>query len=184
MHLFCDSCHKIQPPTCENFFDLFDQNKEFGVDAKLLDRTYQGLQRKVHPDRFFRSSNQEKEFSQRLSGCINEGYQVLKNPISRGEYLLRLYGEGLSNDVPQDFLMDVLDLHEEVSSATKVEEQVVLLKKIQQYIKEDVTQLAQFLAVKDGKLANPVEGGRTIAKLKYLSRIRDTLKQKIPVDKL
>ena len=182
--LFCESCHKIQPPTCDNFFDLFDQNKNFNIDNDKLDKMYQGLQRKVHPDRFFRSSNEEKDLSHKVSGCINEAYQILRNPISRGEYILQLFDQKINSEVSQDYLMDILDLHEEVSNANEVEEQVILLKKIQQIYKNETNDLSNYLNVKNNKLNDPKKAGESISKLKYLSRIRDTLKQKMPVEKL
>lgn len=182
--LFCESCHKIQAPTCENFFQLFNQPKQYQVDLKKLDKTYLSLQRKVHPDRFYSKSEKEKELSIKASGCINEGYHTLRNPVSRGEYLLHLFNEKVLSDVPQDFLMEVLEFHEEMDSATEAEELIKLLQKVQKMMKDLTSQLATDLEIKDGKLLNAAEAAKTLSKLKYLSRIRDTLKQKIPVQKL
>lgn len=178
---FCESCHKIQPPTCNNYFELFDQPKNYTIDLSKLDKTYQTLQRKVHPDRFYSKSEKEKELSMKASGCINEGYRTLRNPISRGEYLLHLYNEKVLLDVPQDFLMNVLELHEEIDAAEEVEDMVKLLQKVKGIMKELTAELAKDLAVKDGKVVNATAAGETLSKLKYMSRIRDTLKQKMPV---
>lgn len=183
-HLFCESCHKIQPPSCENFFQLFDQPKKYEIDLKKLDKTYLTLQRKVHPDRFYSKTEKEKELSIKASGCINEGYHTLRNPVSRGEYLLHLFNEKVITDVPQDFLMEVLEFHEAMDSTAQVEDLIKLLQKVQQMMKEQTKQLKSNLEIKDGKLVNPKEAANVLSKLKYLSRIRDTLKQKIPVHKL
>lgn len=182
--LFCESCHKIQPPTCENFFQLFDQPKKYEIDLKKLDKTYLSLQRKVHPDRFYSKTEKEKEMSIKASGCINEGYHTLRNPVSRGEYMLHLFGEKVITDVPQDFLMEVLELHEEMDSTQEVETLIKLLKKVKQMMKDLASTLSQHLEIKDGKLVNAAEASNVVSKLKYLTRIRDTLKQKIPVHKL
>ena len=117
----------------------------------------------------------------KASGCINEGYRTLRNPISRGEYLLHLYNEKVLLDVPQDFLMNVLELHEEIDAAEEVEDMVKLLQKVKGIMKELTAELAKDLAVKDGKVVNATAAGETLSKLKYMSRIRDTLKQKMPV---
>ncbi|EAX95307.1 co-chaperone Hsc20 family protein [Trichomonas vaginalis G3] len=182
--LFCESCHKIQPPTCDNFFQLFDQPKQYKIDVKKLDKSYLSLQRKVHPDRFYSKTEKEKELSIKASGCINEGYHTLRNPVSRGEYLLHLFNQKVVTDVPQDFLMEVLEFHEEMDNTNEPDELIKLLQKAQKMMKDLTASLASTLEIKDGKLAKPGEAAIILSKLKYLSRIRDTLKQKIPVNKL
>ena len=181
---FCDSCHKIQYPTCDNYFELFEQPKSFNIDLPKLDKTYQQLQRKVHPDRFYSKSDKEKELSMQASGCINEGYKTLRSPIARGEYMLHLFGENVNTKVPQDFLMTVIDFHDQIEEATDADALKELYQQAQTLIKETLADLAKSLEVKDGKIANVDEAGVAISKLKYLSRINDTIKQKMPVQKL
>ena len=181
---FCDSCHKIQYPTCDNYFELFEQPKSFNIDVAKLDKTYQQLQRKVHPDRFYSKSEKERELSMKASGCINEGYKTLRSPIARGEYILHLFGEPVNTKVPQDFLMTVIDFHDRIDETTDAEGLKQLYQEAQVHIKQTLADLAKSLEVKDGKISNVNEAGVAISKLRYLSRINDTIKQKMPVQKL
>lgn len=99
-----------------NYFELFGLSAEFSIDLSELSATYQALQKAVHPDRFAHSSSQEQLIAVQKSAEINSAYQVLKQPISRGEYLLTLRGTALPSEQQsfQDvgFLMEQMELRE------------------------------------------------------------------------
>ena len=73
-------------------FELFGLPLSFDVDMGQLDSRYRELQRTVHPDRFANASDQERRISMQQATQINEGYQVLKDSLRRGRYLLELCG--------------------------------------------------------------------------------------------
>ncbi len=99
-----------------NYFELFGLEAEFSLDLNELSSAYQALQKTVHPDRFAHSSSQEQLLSVQKSAEINDAFNLLKQPITRGEYILKLRGTELASEQQTlqdvDFLMEQMELHE------------------------------------------------------------------------
>ena len=97
------------------YFEFFELPPNLGVDLKDLEKRFYALSRKWHPDMFARRSEQEKEASLEATAILNDGYRVLKDPISRALYLLKLegfeVGEQGSKDVPPELLEEVFELN-------------------------------------------------------------------------
>jgi len=102
-----------------NHFDLFDLPVGFALDRELLAERFRALQDAVHPDRFARASDQERRLSMQASTRVNEGFQVLKDPLQRALYLLSLHPDPGPDAVPQDpdFLMEQMELRETLADA-------------------------------------------------------------------
>lgn len=179
---FCGNCHKIQPPHCHNYFSLFDQAETYDIDQQKLDKLYKNYQRLVHPDKFYRSSKEEKIFSDKVTTCVNEGYKTLSDPIKRGEYFLDIKNIKFSKDVPPDFLIDVLDLHEQIDGTKDTSELVKLFQQIQKRIKDENIILMDCLRIVDGQVKDPKGAGTSLSKMRYLQRIHDSLREKLPLD--
>ncbi len=123
--LFCDNCGSIQSLESKdiNFYEIFDLRKhEFLIDKNKLDVKFKDLQKLLHPDKFASKSLLEQEASSVTSSTINQGYQILKDPIERIRYLLTLKGYdvldegGTSINDPQ-LLLEMYELREEVDEA-------------------------------------------------------------------
>lgn len=177
---FCKNCHKLLPVNIDNYFTLFDQPKSFNIDLKKLEKSYKGYQRQVHPDRFFHSSKTEMQNADKVSCCINEGYKVLKDPIKRGEYMLDLFEKNVKMEVPQEFLIDVIDIHEQIEAAKKNSPE---LKKVMDTVNDMLAQEESSLAknlevIEDKSLKNPNGASENLAKIRYLHRILNKIKEK------
>jgi|LauGreDrversion2_2_1035103.scaffolds.fasta_scaffold330611_1 molecular chaperone HscB len=61
---------------------------QFKLDTGLLDMHYKRLQWQVHPDRLARHSQTERDYSAQSVMHINMAYQVLKDPLSRANYIV------------------------------------------------------------------------------------------------
>jgi len=106
----------------------------------------------LHPDIYAGSKSQEQEWSLEQSSRLNDAYRILKDPIRRTEYLLKLEGvelEGQSKAateearktgekkqiVPPDLLEEVFELNmqlEEFRATKKLgEEDPVLIQELQ-----------------------------------------------------
>ena len=98
-----------------NYFALFDLPISFDIDQKQLVEQYRSLQRTAHPDKFANATETERRLSMQMATRINEGYQVLKDPLARGRYLLELRGVNLDDNstaFDDEFLMEQIELRE------------------------------------------------------------------------
>jgi molecular chaperone HscB len=138
--LFCPHCSKIQPAPAADYFQIFGIARAFRIDLASLEQEFHRLSRKLHPDRFARSSEQEREWSLADTALLNDAYRTLKDPLFRTEYLLKLEGAEIGEEhagknrkgdekefsrAPADLLEEVFDLNmqlEEMRAARKLGE--------------------------------------------------------------
>jgi len=138
--LFCPHCSKIQPPPGGDFFSVFGLEPRLNLDLPSLETEFHRLSRKVHPDRFARAGENEREWSLADTALLNDAYRTLKDPIHRTEYLLKLEGAEIGEEhagkyrkdqkdpsrVPADLLEEVFELNmqlEEMRMARKMGEE-------------------------------------------------------------
>lgn len=126
-------------------FERFDLPQTFDVDVALLDERYRDCQRAVHPDRFVNATDQERRLSMQQATLLNEGYQVLKDPLRRGRYLLELLGYRFDDErhTTSDavFLMEQMELREALADVREADNAFVVLGEIQDRIDADIEQL-------------------------------------------
>ncbi|KAI4178009.1 MAG: hypothetical protein LQ343_000093 [Gyalolechia ehrenbergii] len=130
----------------QNHYDLFPSNfpsgpppsSSFHIEPSKLRKEFLQLQAQAHPDRH---QGADKAKAEAASARINDAYKTLLNPLARARYLLSLRGvelgedesiagspSGLSDEgtggqkVDSEFLMDVMDVREEVEEASSREE--------------------------------------------------------------
>ncbi|SDI07744.1 molecular chaperone HscB [Vibrio xiamenensis] len=103
-----------------NHFELFGLPTQFQLDGSLLSSQFRELQKRFHPDNFATASERDRLQAVQKASQINDAYQILKDPISRSEYLLALHGEDIRGEqqTMQDpmFLMEQMELREELES--------------------------------------------------------------------
>ena len=123
--LFCPHCSKIQPPPGGDYFSVFGLVPQLDLDLGMLEHEFHKLSRKLHPDRFARAQENEKQWSLADTALLNDAYRTLKDPIRRTEYLLKLHGAEIGEEhagkdrkdqkdpsrVPADLLEEVFDLN-------------------------------------------------------------------------
>jgi molecular chaperone HscB len=120
--LFCPHCSKIQPPPGGDYFSVFSLVPKLDLDLGMLEHQFHKLSRKLHPDRFARSSTNEKDWSLADTALLNDAYRTLRDPIRRTEYLLKLRGAEIGEEhagkdrkdpsrVPADLLEEAFDLN-------------------------------------------------------------------------
>lgn len=176
---FCKSCTTLQPPVQQNHFTLFGLEPAFTLDTKALEKTYIALQRTLHPDRFARKSDEEKRFATSHTLSLNEAYDILKNPLSRAEYLLSLQGIEVNKDTrtsvkaSQDLLMESLEAREALAEAMTIEAFNLLKEQNQQHQKECVETLSK--AFTDQRLD---DASQAAIRLKYLVKLAEEIKAK------
>jgi molecular chaperone HscB len=120
--LFCPHCSKIQPPPGGDYFSVFEIEPRLNLDLAVLEHEFHRLSRKLHPDRFARAQENEKQWSLADTALLNDAYRTLKDPIHRTEYLLKLHGAEIGEEhsgkdrrdpsrVPADLLEEVFELN-------------------------------------------------------------------------
>lgn len=126
-----------------DYFSVFSIKPQLNLDLSALEHEFHRLSRKLHPDRFARAEDNEKQWSLADTALLNDAYRTLKDPIHRTEYLLKLHGAEIGEEhsgkdrkdpsrVPADLLEEVFDLNmqlEEMRMARKMGEEDPELKK-------------------------------------------------------
>ena len=116
--------HLTVPPSdffsCD-YFALFGLPKAADLDGDSLRDKYRQLQAAAHPDRFAGASDSDKRAALQMASRVNDGYQILQNPLRRAAYLLELRGiTAFAEDntaMPPAFLMQQLEWREALESA-------------------------------------------------------------------
>lgn len=105
----------LQTNLTSDFFELFDLPVSFEINIPELTSKYREMQRTVHPDKFASASDLERRISMQMAARVNEGYQVLKDPLARSQYLLELHGipvKDTETTMDNMFLMEQMELRE------------------------------------------------------------------------
>jgi len=103
-------------------FELFGLAPAFGLNKEVLEKAYRDIQSRVHPDRFAHAGDAERRASLQWTTRVNEAYRALKDPVQRGKHILELHGVDVAfetnTQMPTDFLLQQLELREELEAAT------------------------------------------------------------------
>ncbi len=98
-----------------DYFEFFDLSPAPHIDVAELKKRYYAISRETHPDFFTLADEAAQAAALEKSTYNNHAYRTLLDPDTRLKYLLETRGalaaEG-ENQVPQDFLMEMMDLNE------------------------------------------------------------------------
>ena len=130
---FCPQCSRILVLGRQgDYFTFFGLPRLLAIDVRDLERRFRELSRQFHPDFFYNATATERLASLERSSYLNDGYRVLRNPVSRIEYLLSLEGFSLAksepgastgdNRVPPALLEEVFALNEELDEIHQLRE--------------------------------------------------------------
>jgi len=158
-----------------NFFTLFDLPESFTLDTSSLAERYQALQRRYHPDNFATQPEAERLQALTTAANINQGYQALRKPLPRAEYILTLHGYDINNEQhtmhDTEFLMAQLTLRETLESIEQQQDSDALagyLSDIKQQHKSLMSVVAQQLADQQWQQA-----ADTVRKLRFFTRLAE-----------
>jgi len=101
----------------KNHFDLYKLPISFLLDEAELQRTFYANSKKFHPDFYTHESEEKQAEILELSSQNNEAYKILKDFDRRMKYILDLKGtlaEEGQNKIPQDFLMEMMEINEQL----------------------------------------------------------------------
>lgn len=98
-----------------DYFSFYGLPVSFNPDVNDVKQQFYALSKKYHPDFFINESDEKQAEVLELSTVNNKAYQVLSDPQKRLQYILELKGrlsEGEHYVLPQDFLMDMMEVNE------------------------------------------------------------------------
>jgi len=98
-----------------NYFELYNLPVSFNPDQNLVKQQFYALSKKYHPDFYINETEEKQQEVLELSTLNNKAFQVLKDANKRLQYVLDLEGqitEGENYALPQDFLMEMMDVNE------------------------------------------------------------------------
>ncbi|MDG2713753.1 co-chaperone HscB, partial [Vibrio parahaemolyticus] len=144
----------------------------------LLSSKFRELQKRFHPDNFATGSERDRLMAVQKAAQINDAYQVLKNPISRAEYILAEQGVEIRGEqqTMQDpmFLMEQMELREELEEiADNSDPESALFdfdSKVSKMYKQHLASVEQELD--DGLWA---EAADRVRKLKFIAKLKNEI---------
>ena len=165
----------------KNYFELFSLPQQYVLERAELDARYRDLQRTVHPDRYASASDQERRLSMQQATHINEAYQVLKDPLRRGRYLLELRGHVIEDQqtTHQDpeFLMQQIEFREALAEIRQQDDPLQALDRLAREIQ------AQYRTL-ESELAQALDAGEEfepavtlVLKMQYFMRLKNEVQE-------
>ncbi len=117
----CQTCHTLlNNGQSVDYFTLFGLPKEFDIDQQTLESRFIELSKLVHPDYHSTETENFQLLSLQITARINQGFEILKDPMKRAEYLLVLSGgedSSKNKSTPEGLLEYVLYLREKFEFA-------------------------------------------------------------------
>lgn len=104
----------------QNYFEHFDIPIAHDIDLDQLRKKYYQKSREFHPD--INSNKPELDF---LTAYNNQAYKTLLNPLSRLKYIIELISGPIQENtqaLPQEFLNQMMELHESIFEAKDQED--------------------------------------------------------------
>jgi len=167
-----------------NYFEFFDLPIRLNVKQDELKKRYLANSKKYHPDFHTQAEAAEQTRILELSSLNNEAYRTLSSFDSRLKYVLELQDilepEG-QNKLPQDFLMEMMDLNEALMElemdfdAERFQQTRAQIQNFEQQLRTDMAPVMDKFdrGVPDAAIAEQLKD--FYLKRRYLLRIQENL---------
>jgi molecular chaperone HscB len=106
-----------------NHFEVFGLAPALELDVKALEQKLRDLSLEVHPDRFAHADAKTRLVALEKTTALNDAFKVLKDPVRRAFYVLKLKGIDLENEstaaqakMPMAFLEEVMERREQLEA--------------------------------------------------------------------
>jgi molecular chaperone HscB len=175
-----------------NHFEFFELPISFYLDEKELKKRFLQKSKKYHPDFFATDSEEKQQEVLELSTQINDAYKTLSDFNARMAYILNekgILGEEGKNEIPQDFLMEVMEIQETIMelefdfTESAYQNALQLVDSLDDELE---TEIESILKAYDDAKSNEEELKKVkdfFLKKKYLWRIRENLNRFAPASK-
>lgn len=168
-----------------NYFDLFEIPVQLKVDKASLPKKFFELSKKYHPDYFANESMKKQSEVLDKSALINKAFKTFQSEEETIKYVLQLKGlleEEEKYEMPADFLMEVLEINEQLMDVDDDPAQLSNLKnviaRLQSEIYEPVKEIVEHYQEGVSSEKELLQVKEYYYKKKYLDRIHKELSQK------
>jgi molecular chaperone HscB len=153
--------------------------KQFKIDPKSLNKRFQRLQLKLHPDHYQKASELEQHISAESAALVNRAYRTLLDPQQRAEYMLESEGikleEAMKKLTTPELLEEMMVLREQVTEAT-FERDPATLTKMQLSAEVGLNECYQ--EFHDAFEQQDMQRAQQVAiRINYLTRVKEELHQ-------
>lgn len=171
-----------------NYFEFYGLPMTLGLDESTIKQIYYSNSKNFHPD-FFTLSDVEKQMEAlEMSTQNNNAYKTLISFEKRLQHILEIkdaLDEEGQNKMPQEFLMEMMEINEAVMELQfDFEEEVYskLLTDIEKYKTELFSEITPIIPKKDHEISSDdlITMKEFYLKNKYLLRLEDNIKKLKP----
>lgn len=169
-----------------NYFDLFEIPVSLHPDKHQIKQKFYVLSRKYHPDFYTQENESEQAEALDKSSQVNKAFKTFQSRDETIKYVLQLKGlleEEEKYNLPADFLMEMMELNEEMMEA-KMEDDPKTTGKLKNAIErfdQDIYEPVKHIVegYEEGKTTNEelLKVKEYYYKKKYLNRILATLQR-------
>ncbi|MCB9082327.1 MAG: Fe-S protein assembly co-chaperone HscB [Lewinellaceae bacterium] len=167
-----------------DYFTYYDLPVSLRMDEADLRRRFLQKSKQYHPDFYTLQSEEAQQEALELSSINNLAFKTLKDPDSRMRYVLELkglWGEEGTHEIPQEFLLEMMDINEGLMELefdfdpalyAKAQNDLALLEEnLLQQIQPILDQYDEQIS----PIADLLEVKSYLLKRKYLLRIKENL---------
>lgn len=163
-----------------NYFELYDVPVSFFPDAAVVKKKFYELSRKYHPDFFSNADSDEQAEVLEKSSLVNKAFKTFADTDETTKYILQLKGlleEEEKYKLPSDFLMEVMELNEQLMEAKMEDDSDVInniksqISTLQAKIYEPVKQIMEHYQENSVSEKELLQVKEYYYKKKYLKRI-------------
>ena len=148
------------------YFELFDIPVQLKVNTASLSKKFFELSRKYHPDYFTNEKEKVQADALEKSALLNKAWKTFQTPDATIKYVLLEKGlleEEEKYELPPDFLMEVLEINEQLMETDETTDTAKLssvvselsseiyepVKEIVENYKEDIASEKELLQIKE-----------------------------------
>lgn len=163
-----------------NYFELYETTVSFFPDASVIKKKFYELSRKYHPDFFSNASDDEQTEVLEKSSLVNKAFKTFSDSDETTKYILQLKGlleEEEKYKLPSDFLMEVMELNEQLMEAKMEDDSEAInniksqISTLQAKIYEPVKQIMEHYQENSVSEKELLQVKEYYYKKKYLKRI-------------
>ena len=158
----------------QNYFELFDLETSFFISDSNLKDSYRREIARFHPDKFTSKTDSEKLQALQNTSLLNTAFEMIKSPLNRASYLLRLDGvdpfDEKDTAMDHDFLISQIELREElevIESKTDTGKLDDFIDRIESHVQSKVESISN--AFKD--TSDTLEIKKDVRELKFYEQL-------------